>query len=76
MDETVISGFQPLEFDEKGEPLPRRVSENPTEKEPKKFGIPRRYLMGVILLVFVVLLALGLGLGLGLGLRQDNGDSS
>lgn len=75
MDETVVSGFQPLEFDEKGQPVSRRVSELPSEKAPKKCGIPRRYLLGVIILVFVVAAALGLGLGLGLGNKKKE-DSS
>lgn len=71
-----MSGFQPLEFNEKGEPVPRRVSELPSEKgDDKRCGIPRRYLLGVIILVFVVLLALGLGLGLGLGLKKDHKSS-
>lgn len=79
MDETIVSGFQPLEFDEKGQPVSRRVSELPSEKSSKKCGIPRRYLFGVIILVFVVAAALGLGLGLGLGNKEkekDNQNSS
>jgi hypothetical protein len=76
MDETVVSGFQPLEFNEKGEPVPRRVSELPSEKAPKTCGIPRRYLFGIIILLFVVLLALGLGLGLGLGMVKKNNHTS
>jgi len=75
MDETVVSGFQPLEFDEKGDPVPRRVSELPPEKAPKTCGIPRRYLFGVIILVFVALVALGLGLGLGLGMKKKGKDT-
>ncbi|KAF2683222.1 hypothetical protein K458DRAFT_340129 [Lentithecium fluviatile CBS 122367] len=75
MDETVVSGFQPLEFDEKGEPVPRRVSELPSEKAPKTCGIPRRYLVGIIILVFVVMVALGLGLGLGLGMKRKSDDT-
>ena len=74
-DSTVVSGFQPLEFDEKGEPVQRRVSELPEEKEKKVCGIPRRYVMGVIILVFVVLVALGLGLGLGLGMKKKSNDT-
>jgi hypothetical protein len=74
-DSTVVSGFQPLEFDEKGEPVHRRVSELPEEKAPKTCGIPRKYLFGVIILVFVLLVALGLGLGLGLGMKKKSHDT-
>ena len=76
MDETVVSGFQPLEFDEKGQPVSRRVSELPSEKSSKKCGIPRRYLLGVIILAFVVAAALGLGLGLSLGNKKKGNSSS
>jgi hypothetical protein len=75
MDEnsTVVSGFQPLEFDEKGEPVLRRVPELPEEKQDSNTcGIPRRYLFGVIILAFVVMVALGLGLGLGLGMKKKS----
>ncbi|KAL5389669.1 hypothetical protein DPSP01_002164 [Paraphaeosphaeria sporulosa] len=72
MDETVVSGFQPLEFDEKGQPVSRRVSELPSDKAPKTCGIPRRYLFGVIILIFVVATALGLGLGLSLGNKKKS----
>ncbi|KAF2650858.1 hypothetical protein K491DRAFT_720389 [Lophiostoma macrostomum CBS 122681] len=72
VDETIVSGFQPLAFDEKGEPIPpRRESELPAEK-PRTFGIQRRYLLGIIILIWVLLLAIGLGVGLGLGLKKDN----
>ncbi|KAL5413124.1 hypothetical protein PMIN03_003902 [Paraphaeosphaeria minitans] len=64
MDDTVVAGFQPLEFDEKGQPVSRRVSELPSKKASKTCGIPRRYLFGLIILIFVVVTALGLGLGL------------
>ena len=72
MDETVVSGFQPLEFDEKGQPVSRRVSELAPEEASKTCGIPRRYLFGVIILIFVVAAALGLGLGLGLGNKRKS----
>lgn len=68
----MVSGFQPLEFDEKGQPVIRRVSELPSEKASKKCGIPRRYLLGIIILIFVVATALGLGLGLGLGNKKHH----
>lgn len=67
-----MSGFQPLEFNEKGEPIMRRESELPPEKEPRVCGIPRRYLFGVIILVFVVFVAIGLGIGLGIGLKKSS----
>jgi hypothetical protein len=70
-DETVVSGFQPLEFDEKGAPIPsRRESELPPEK-PRTCGLPRRYFLGAIILIFVILVAVGLGVGLGIGLEKD-----
>lgn len=73
VDETVVSGFQPLEFDEKGDPIPsRRESELPPEKKPKTCGLPTRYFLGLIILIWVVLLAVGLGVGLGVGLKKKN----
>ncbi|KAL5434242.1 hypothetical protein PMIN05_007896 [Paraphaeosphaeria minitans] len=72
MDDTVVAGFQPLEFDEKGQPVSRRVSELPSKKASKTCGIPRRYLFGLIILIFVVATALGLGLGLSLGNRKKS----
>jgi hypothetical protein len=70
--ETVVSGFQPLEFDEKGAPIPsRRESELPPEK-PKTCGLPRRYFLGLIILIWVVLIAIGLGVGLGIGLNKKS----
>jgi hypothetical protein len=72
MDETVVSAFQPLEFDEKGQPVSRRVSELPSEQLPKTCGIPRRYLFGGIILIFAVATALGLGLGLSLGNKRKS----
>ncbi|KAF2644169.1 hypothetical protein P280DRAFT_226235 [Massarina eburnea CBS 473.64] len=71
-DRTAVSGFQPLEFDEKGEPVSRRESGMPAEREKRTLGIPDRYLAGAILLLFAVLVALGLGLGLGLGMKKQN----
>jgi hypothetical protein len=74
-DSTVVSGFQPMEFYEKNDPVDRRVSELPEEEAPKTCGISRKYLFGVIILVFVVLVALGLGLGLGLGMKKKGHDT-
>lgn len=71
VDETVVSSFPPPpEFDEKGEPVSRRGTEDPIEK-PKLCGIPRRYVLGLIILIWVVLLAIGLGVGLGIGLQKN-----
>lgn len=68
--ETVVSAFQPLEFDEKGVPIaPRRESEVPPEK-PRTCGVPRRFFLGVLLLTWVAITAIGLGVGLGLGLDK------
>jgi hypothetical protein len=64
-DGTVISGFQPIEFDHKGDPIPsRRESEQPEEKK-RICGLTRGYFLGL-----VILLAIGLGVGLGVGLNQ------
>jgi len=76
IDETVVSGFQPLGFDEKGQPTSRRVSELASEHPPKTCGIPRRYVFGIIILIFTLAVALGLGLGLGLSSKNKKDSSS
>jgi hypothetical protein len=71
VDETVVSGFPPLGYEEKGElVLAHRMSELPPEKS-KICGLPRRYLIGAIILAWVIILAIGLGVGLGVGLKKD-----
>jgi hypothetical protein len=73
--ETVVSGFQPLEFDEKGAPIPsRRESGMPSEK-PKTCGLSRRYFLGWLILTWVAITAIGLGVGLGLGLDKKKSTS-
>ncbi|KAF2113105.1 hypothetical protein BDV96DRAFT_496974 [Lophiotrema nucula] len=69
MDDTVVSpGFPSLEVDEKGAPIRRREEEKP---QKQTCGMPQRYLLGTIILIFVVLLGVGLGVGLGIGLKRD-----
>jgi hypothetical protein len=70
--ETVVSGFQPLEFDEKGAPIPsHRGSEVPVA-ERTTCGLRRRHFIACVILVWVILVAVGLGLGLGIGLRKKH----
>lgn len=73
--ETVVSGFQPLGFEDKRDDLDpsRRESGLPSEK-PRTCGLPRRYFIGVIILIWVILLAIGLGVGLGVGLKKKHSD--
>ncbi|KAF2015806.1 hypothetical protein BU24DRAFT_492003 [Aaosphaeria arxii CBS 175.79] len=71
VDETVVSGFQSFHHDKDNRSESRRESEVPPEK-PKTCGMPRRYFMALIILIWVVLLAIGLGVGLGVGLKKKH----
>ena len=74
-DGTVVSGFPTplIGYDDKSEPADysRRGTETEVEK-PKTCGLPRRYFIGILILIWVILLAIGLGVGLALGLKKEN----
>lgn len=69
--ETVVSGFQPLEVDQKGDPHPPR-RQIPPRAKPGTCGLPRRHFICVIILLWVLLVAVALGVGLGIGLKKKH----